>query len=91
MKSCLSFILFMIFLSVLDVLVGKVLPFEVHQTLRLVMIGIFLAASAVLTWRGARRIGWARYCVDLVACSDPHMCLYNGMARRTALKCWTSG
>jgi hypothetical protein len=47
----------MIFLSVLDVLVGKVLPFEAHQTLRLVMIGIFLAASAVLTWRGREELG----------------------------------
>jgi hypothetical protein len=57
MKGCLSFILFMIFLSVLDVLVSKVLPFETHQTLRLVMIGICLAASVVLTWRRREELG----------------------------------
>jgi FtsH-binding integral membrane protein len=57
MKGCLSIILLMIFLSVLDVLLGKILPFEAHQTLRLVMIGICLAACVALTWRGREELG----------------------------------
>jgi FtsH-binding integral membrane protein len=57
MKGCLSAILLPIFLSVLDVLLGKILPFEAHQTLRLVMIGICLAVCVVLTWRGREELG----------------------------------
>ncbi len=57
MKGCLSFVLFLIFLNVLDVLVGKALPYEMAQTLRLGLTGILLTVGVVVTWRDRENLG----------------------------------
>jgi hypothetical protein len=51
MKGCLGGVLFVIFLSVLDVLLGKVLPFEKYQTVRLILVVVFSTLALGITWR----------------------------------------
>jgi hypothetical protein len=59
MKGCLGGIIFVIFLSVLDVLLGKVLPFETLQTVRLIFFAICLVMTLAFTWRKRENLnGW---------------------------------